>query len=248
MKEIWIGPGVEVATDSAPADWLQARLLPWGGGIGTRVGSVIPTGFQRYARVFHPAPARRDDEGSVTWSEVALWAGKDVHPQMQWEAISQAAVDGSEPPPFADQPAEGYCPPAVRGPLTECLTEHTTTPESCWACVWEGYGRVAEAFPHAPRVQLPGRDYILLSVTLEAIAAGVLLGRGTHDVGPNLWWPEDRAWCVSTEIDFCWTYVAGTDMCIEDVLRVERLEALVTQPDHRGDFAGDVINGHLVDT
>ena len=34
----------------------------------------------------------------------------------------------------------------------------------------------------------------------------------------NLWWPEDRAWCVTTDIDFAWTYVGGDRSLIEELI------------------------------
>lgn len=46
----------------------------------------------------------------------------------------------------------------------------------------------------------------------------------------NLWWPDDRSWCVSTEIDFNWTYVGGSQKCIAQVLNDPLLEALPVTP------------------
>ena len=48
---------------------------------------------------------------------------------------------------------------------------------------------------------------------------------------PNLWWPDDRAWCVATEVDYSWTYVAGTVSCIEELLNDPTLEAIPTTPE-----------------
>ena len=37
---------------------------------------------------------------------------------------------------------------------------------------------------------------------------------------PNLWWPDDRAWCVASEIDLDYTLVGGPDeLCVELVRR-----------------------------
>jgi len=48
---------------------------------------------------------------------------------------------------------------------------------------------------------------------------------------PNIWWPEDRAWCVATDIDLYDTYVGGSQECIEAVLGNLELEALPTTLD-----------------
>jgi hypothetical protein len=44
--------------------------------------------------------------------------------------------------------------------------------------------------------------------------------------GPSIWWPDDRAWCVATEIDFRWTYVAGSRELVDALVADERFEAL----------------------
>ncbi len=43
---------------------------------------------------------------------------------------------------------------------------------------------------------------------------------------PNLWWPDDGAWFVATEIDFVSTYLAGGTEAIQAVLTEPDLEAL----------------------
>jgi hypothetical protein len=196
-----LNPDARVPDDAGAAAWLHDRLLPWREGV--YVGSTVPTGYDAYARVLHPP--RDAERRPVRWADVARWSDAVVHAQMQWEAISRPLVARAGPPPFARKPVRGFCPPHVQGPLAERLAEHTTTPDSYWACIWVGYGGFAEAFPGAPRVRLPGREYILVSATLEAISGGVLIDLGGFSLGPNIWWPEDRASCVSTEIDFCWT-------------------------------------------
>jgi hypothetical protein len=59
---------------------------------------------------------------------------------------------------------------------------------------------------------------------------------------PQLWWPEDRAWVVATEIDFDSTIVATTTAGAEALLTCEGLEALLVPSDGRLDYAGDAIN------
>jgi hypothetical protein len=51
---------------------------------------------------------------------------------------------------------------------------------------------------------------------------------------PSLWWPDDRAWCVASEIDFCSTYVGGSPALIERVLGDDRLEAIPVRLEDRG--------------
>jgi hypothetical protein len=135
--------------------------------------------------------------------------------------------------------------------VADLLAGHTDTPASCWFAVWDGYGQlhgspavarlvsgsertepVAGLAPpdvlSGPRLELPNRAYGLLHGAV-AEAAGVfdLLGRQS----PNLWWPNDRAWCVATEIDLGWSYIAGASAAIADVVAsadIEALEARIT--------------------
>ncbi|HYS70780.1 MAG TPA: hypothetical protein VEM14_11115, partial [Gemmatimonadaceae bacterium] len=61
--------------DMSPGKWLQERLWTWGPGSnrqGLAVGSLVPEGFEAYARVLHPA-TRETERGfeSVRWSVIA---------------------------------------------------------------------------------------------------------------------------------------------------------------------------------
>ena len=65
---------------------------------------------------------------------------------------------------------------------------------------------------------------------------------GRWGQSPNIWWPEDRAWCVATEIDSLDTYIGGSKACIERVLGHPDLEALPIGLGARVDASGDTIN------
>jgi hypothetical protein len=60
--------------------------------------------------------------------------------------------------------------------------------------------------------------------------------------GASLWWPDDRAWFVATEIDFRWTYIGGSTSCIEAVLTDRDVEALPVSRDHQFRIDSDQIN------
>ncbi|MFI0453806.1 hypothetical protein [Actinomadura sp. 6N118] len=85
----------------------------------------------------------------------------------------------------------------------------------------------------APLIHLPTRDYYLLTGPLEA-AYG--LGAATESYfffpqSPNLFWPDDRAWCVATDIDRDSTYVGGSAELIRELVADERLEAFAIEAD-----------------
>ena len=86
----------------------------------------------------------------------------------------------------------------------------------------------------------PQRSFILFSGPLDAIDA---FGRaGPPWLPPNLWWPDDRAWFVSTDIDLASTYVGGSRVCIDAILSAEEVEALPASVDDPLGVAADTIN------
>jgi hypothetical protein len=64
-------------------------------------------------------------------------------------------------------------------------------------------------------------------------------------VSPNLWWPDDRAWIVVTEIDYAWTYVGGSARLVERLLASNKLEVLPTKLSDKPFYSGDVVNARL---
>jgi len=117
------------------------------------------------------------------------------------------------------------------------------------------------AFPEeildGPRVSLPDREYILFEGPLAAATemgwpSGALLSAAYPELdfdpedfepqSPNLLWPEDRSWCVATEIDLDSTYVGGSEALIDALLADPRFEAWPARLDDRIDAASDEIN------
>ena len=79
--------------------------------------------------------------------------------------------------------------------------------------------------PKGPTLKIPGRGYYIGRGPLTA-ALETVYGVVQHYQSPSIWWPDDRAWCVATEVDFDWTYVGGSTECIAAVLGHPDLEAL----------------------
>jgi hypothetical protein len=93
-----------------------------------------------------------------------------------------------------------------------------------------------------PRVSVADRSYYLLCGPLADV--GDLFDLLGHQ-SPKVWWPDDRTWCVSTEIDFAWTYVGGSVTAIDATLSDHRLEALLATPSDRFAYDSDVRNAAL---
>ena len=225
--------------DVTPASWIAPRLHPF----FQDVGSVIPSGFEAYVRLFHPVeevvdgvPRRR------RWSDIAAENGRVAHPEMQFHMVSRPA-DEAVPAGCqrGDGPSWGSLPWEERRVLVELLRSETTTPERCWLCVWDGYGDIEEPDVRQ-RVELPGREYLLYTGAVELALSSITCHR---DQSANLWWPEDRAWFVATEIDYAWSFVGGSQSLITRVLGDGRLEALPARLTDKPFYGSDRVNGEL---
>jgi hypothetical protein len=212
--------------ETGQAGWIGARLAPFDAYVVT---SVVPGGFEAYARVLHPAEEPRHGGGRlVRWAEVAAWSGVPLRPGSQFHSIALPRQRPDGEAPWSGQgpsPGRLYPPDAVI--LAGALRDWTTTPERCLFCVWDGYGW--DNGRSGSRVKLPNRNYLLYRGPVEAALAHGGLDR-EHQTA-NLWWPQDRAWCVATEIDLAWTYVGGPAGLIGQVLAETRIEALPAAPD-----------------
>ncbi|CAN5300033.1 hypothetical protein BH20ACT5_BH20ACT5_01540 [soil metagenome] len=255
--------------DVSPAQWLAPRL-------SGRFGAVtrqVPAGYPAYARVFHPA---HDEHGEpVSWAHVAEVTSRQVHPTMQWHALIGSA-DSANPASDlwpGDNPEIGNLAAQPLAALCDVLARHTGTAETCWFCLWEGYGWIhgspsvsimyASTDPNeitsspapvppalsqeqldGPRVRHPHRDYFLFSGPLPAaVDMGWQVSPDWFDPqSPNLFWPEDRAWCVASEIDFDSTLVGGSTALVEALVAEPGLEVWPVEPDDSLAHDADKLN------
>jgi hypothetical protein len=225
-------------TDVSEASWAEDRLMrrPF-----AAVGALVPDAFESYARVLHPAYRRVGDrEEAVTWAAVASWTGRVTHPLMQFERIAGLGTDPNAQPDWGRRHEPGDLPTEVGEPLVRVLAEFTTTPEVCWFCLWDGFGGLdlIPGFDELSRVSGPGRRYLLFRV--------MTAGTDDPDLGwpenPQLWWPDDRAWCVATDIDLDSTYVGASRECVARLLAEPGLEVVPARIDDRVDGGADTIN------
>jgi hypothetical protein len=118
--------------------------------------------------------------------------------------------------------------------LVPLLSRYTSS-ASAWFLLWDGWGDLNErAFAGRPKLHHPMRDYYLLSGPLSALK--------DSQERPNYCWPDDRAWCVVTDTDFEWAYVAGSEALIEAILAASVLDAYATKPENPAHSGMDTIN------
>lgn len=221
---------LRAAENASPADWVVAGIR----GFGESVLSLVPEGFPAYVRVFHPAHA--DDRG-VTWANIARRNGKVAHAGMQLVALTGLAQGQPQPDVFDVPPLEGSMPPSVSSALAGAVGRHTSTRERCWFAFWEGHGGLTRDVTAAPGFELPNRGYHLLGGPVDAATEPVIDRQSA-----NLWWPDDRAWCVATEIDLNTTYLGCSQECAEAVIARAGIEATAIPPTTGIAFDSDAVN------
>jgi hypothetical protein len=250
---------LRVSEEVSAAAWIAPRF---GGAFGA-VTRTVPSGFQAYVRICHPV--EDSDGGYTTWSRVAKATGRQPHALMQWHAL----VGSSDPLNFEGSLWPAYSPdlgnlvPEVLAPLCELLAGHTAGAERCFFCLWDGWAwvtRGAYALRSSPdpilptfsaeelsrpRVRHPDRDYLLLEGPLTAalhLGDDVGAFRFGDPQSPNLFWPEDHAWCVASEIDYDSTLIGDTTELVHAIINDPTFDAWPVQPDDSLAADADLIN------
>lgn len=229
------------SSDLKAADWVVSRLttkknrvtdiVPAGFGAYARLFHPA----QQSGRGHQPGPVR--------WREIAGWSGSQQAPLSQFHSIAFPPGPIKEPPPWRHPhgPRQGTLTPADAAVLIGVLDASTATPQSCWFCLGAMYGyepvvvladgtrrydmlsppnggrlvietpMPEEAYARA-KVQLPYATYLLYQGPIETALTGYP-GRPFNKTA-DLWWPEDRAWCIGSHPELLWTYIAGSEELI----------------------------------
>jgi hypothetical protein len=134
--------GYAMVEDAAPAAWVAAALSEYDGTVAT----VVPAGFEAYARILHPAAL---DDAPVRWEDVAAANGRTAHRAMQWDHIVGAQRLSEQPGVWDEEPETGSLPQTLLPALAGVLAQHTTKPERCWYGLWNGWGNTIGGPPPA---------------------------------------------------------------------------------------------------
>lgn len=190
------------------------------------VGELGPVGFEAYARVLHPWTDGFDGservEGHLPEDELADLCAVLSHHTSTADRCFFALWDGY---------GEIY-----GGESVAFLT--TFTGPAPWPGRLFGKPRPKEPPPPAfaaavidgPRLTVDSRDHLLFAGPLSdagawgAAAYGVGVPRDLNS--PNLFWPDDHAWFVTTDLEGTWTGVGGSDDLVQELLGHPRLEVV----------------------
>lgn len=209
-------------------DWIHERLTR-DSSVTVPAGAVVPGGFERVVRVFHPA----GDDNPRTWAEVAAEQGRVMHPLAQWCGI-YPPFNGTSWTSEVD-PQSGSMPPAIQ----EAVLEHCPATGDVSYAVWVGFGSWAEA-DDGPTVR--GRGGYRLFTGPKAVLSTWPGMESPWEQSANLVWPPDRTWCIATDIDWDTTLVAGDSGLAEALLADPRLETAEVAYTDDLSWRGDRVN------
>ncbi len=239
MLELHIPEGVEWVKRREAAAWALARMDDVS---EFRLSVFMPSGFDGYARVLHPLSDPGPNSNGHRWSDLAPASALPIAPEaglrdvMGQDQVTQEWLDGYGP--RSGSLSERTC-----AELVDVLRPQTTTPEVCWMAVWDGWGswwppitastraegfrrawqqrgEIEEALRDVELIERPwGRRYFLFRGPIDRACT-------FNWQSPQLWWPDDRAWFVSTEIDAFSTYVGAARPCLDTISASDALESL----------------------
>lgn len=211
-------PGDEMrpGSDVHAAEWAITQLAAEH---AYEVRGLVPPVFNAYVRVLHPVEIHGRTNTIIRWQELAgATELAELGRRVQFHTLMSRA-GGSAP----GIPSQGKPPDQDLATLSDVLAEHTGTADRCWFGVWTGYG--------------PTGDDPSLGITRPApldleyyLYTGALADVGTLRPGPGIWWPEDRAWFVASDVDLDSTYIGGPAALADQLLNHPHLEALPAEP------------------
>ncbi len=217
-------------TSTHAVDWVTEKL-DW---VST-VRAWMPEGYESYARILHPAYQRIRGKGTsvrevaVPWRTVSEWSGKPLHATSNFRDLmlrSDGAI-WSQSNFQSNDPLEGRLDDVIFANLLEHLVTVTKELDEIWSLTWTGFGGPPDTLGIPVRVTwflaITGREYILRKCSITASQENLEDPRFSNP--PSFWWPDDRSWFASSDIDASSTYIGGSKELIELILSDPALEA-----------------------
>lgn len=196
-----------------------------------RLNSLLPAGYAAYRRIFHTI--EKDDRSESSWEVVAAWSGKARHPLAQFEELAASSSPNSGEMPWDGRPPREGTLSARQLSLMLVPLLAGTTATRIVACWWEGFVSATEG-NHIDHDRL---RYRIERTDVPDESALMIEGKS-----PQFWWPEDRPWCVASNIDLHSTYVGCSEQVADKLDRIDGLECAVADIEDRIDFGSDLQN------
>ncbi len=200
------GEGLRVPDAALPTDWIDAAC---DGDPGT-VGSLVSCQFEAHLRIWPPPDTDEFwEELAELYRRVASAAERHTStPDGAWFAIwdghgwLNTTTHVAWARPAADEEER-----RARVAYGERLRQEDR----------ERHALVRAALAGIPTIDRPHRRYHVVSGPVRAVSDLREPG-GDSWLNPDLWWPEDRAWFVATDVDFWSLYLGGTAGFAADVI------------------------------
>lgn len=212
-------------------DWVTKKL-DW----TSTVRAWVPEGYESYARILHPAYKRLRGQGTsvsqvgVPWRTVSEWSGKPLQATSHIEDL-MLRPDGltwSEQNDYGWQPRQGELDEPTLSSLLVHLAIDISDLNEIWMLTWTGFGGQSDIVGLPVRVTwflaITGREYVLRKGSITSSTDNLEDPRFANP--PTFWWPDDRSWFASSDIDSSSTYIGGSRELIERILNDPALEAL----------------------
>ncbi|MFF3981114.1 hypothetical protein [Streptomyces sp. NPDC001828] len=215
----WTYEGTQLA-------WLKERLGRPEPGPGHVVSEIVPRGFEAYVRIFHRFEARDGSGRSCTWQASARESGVPFHAELSHWSLRGGESDSTGRSLFYAQ--DGALDSQSRQALASLLITAS------------GDEAVYFAYDLAALLWTDGAKPLIHHVPLADLGSlrdsmMDLVG----DSGPEFWWPNNRAWVVTTDFDLRSTYVGCSKETAELLLADEVLESLPVAAETRVDWDAD---------
>jgi hypothetical protein len=189
---------VEVVEDPLVGAWIKDSLYGWEWGEFLKLGATIPPVFDSYISI-HNSKVGNSHGGmsaEVLIDLIEILSGTSPENRTCFFAL----WDG-----WSWGPGTPYVP----------IGEEPNDPQYA---IHDFFITIPEQVFDMKKLEVPNRAYFLLKGELkETLNIGELHGDWFTPRPPNIIWPEDKNWCVASEIDFEVTLIGGSEKLINQI-------------------------------
>lgn len=210
---------------------------------GNFVSHLFPPGFEAHVKILHPIEAKYDNiDNPLSEREIALLK---IPPCTEMQALLQALREDAKGPrirwkllahllkvPFEPEICHEWFRARLQDPA--CWPRFLYGPDEGnlradqlaeVLAILVPFTGSQECFFRFSEISFIGTDKpILFSGSLWGLVG--FLAEGNYQFTPEYWWPIDRSWCLCSDYDLNFTFVAGPRNLISSLLSKPILETL----------------------
>lgn len=216
---------------------------------------IVPKGFERYLRIFHPAWEwssiersshdslsvddfkERDRATPLSWETVAQRTGKKFHRESRWSDISPAQKantrcgEGGITAPY-----EGEISVDILDGIFQVLLTGTHENEKCVCAFWEGFGTLDDT--QTLRIEGFGQQgHYVMASTLGSVhdqwRNELELAGESAGLTPQAVWPVSKSWLLSVPFELDSSFFGGSSEMATKLCSLSSLEVAEVESDDR---------------